>query len=132
MEMGICFCYAQLLVDKEFVRMVKRVMQGLAVNKDTLAVEVINAVGAGGNYLMQEHTINHMRKEHSKAGLIDRRMRGGWEELGGEDMITRARKEVFGILDKHQPLPLKPEIEKKLHQIVMDAEERLGEKGGRL
>jgi len=128
LEMGICFCYAQLLVDSEFVRMVKRVMQGIAVNQETLAVEVINAVGAGGNYLMQEHTIRHMRQEHSQAKLIDRRMKKGWQELGGLDMITRARKEVFGILENHRPLPLEPGVQERLRQIVAEAEAELKER----
>lgn len=126
--MGICFCYAQLLVDREFVRMVRRVMQGITVNKDTLAVEVINAVGAGGNYLMQEHTIKHMRQEHSETKLIDRRMRKGWEELGATDMINRARGEVFGILENHQPLSLKPEVKNELRHIVEETEAELKER----
>lgn len=123
LEMGIGFCYAQLLVDCEFVRMVRRVMQGIAVNKDTLAVEVIKAVGAGGNYLTEEHTLKYMRSEHSRSKLIDRRMRKGWEEAGGHDMITRARKDVLAILENHRPLPLEPEVARQLRQIVQEADD---------
>jgi len=123
--MGICFCYTQLLIDREFVRMVRRVMQGIAVNEDTLATEVINAVGAGGNYLMQEHTIKHMRQEHSRAGLIDRRTRKGWEELGGSDMTVRAKEEALAILAAHRPEPLAPAVAGQIRKIVRDAEEEL-------
>ncbi len=128
LEMGIGFCYAQMLVDCEFVRMVRRVMQGIAVNRDTLAVEVIKAVGAGGNYLTEEHTLRHMRSEHSKSNLIDRRMRKGWEEAGEQDMITRARAEVFAILENHRPLPLEPETAGKLRQIVQEADDEYKKK----
>ncbi len=122
LEMGICFCYAQLLVDREFVRMIRRVMQGIAINEDTLAVEVINAVGAGGNYLGEEHTLKYMRKEHTHAKLIDRRTRKGWEESGGLSMIERARTEVFDILENYEPLPLEPDTKKRLREIVQEAE----------
>lgn len=123
LDMGITFCYAQMLIDREFVQMIKRVVKGLKVNSETLAVEVINAVGAGGNYLAEEHTVKYMRQEHSSANLIDRRMRKGWEELGKTDMITRARKEVLPILENHQAEPLKKGISGKIRQIVLDAEE---------
>ncbi len=125
LDMGITFCYAQMLVDREFVQMIKRVVKGIEVNSETLAVEVINAVGAGGNYLSEKHTVKYMRQEHSRAKLIDRRMRKGWEELGMTDMITRAREEVFPILENHQAEPLEQGISEKIRQIISEAEEDL-------
>lgn len=125
LESGIAFCYAQMLVDREFVRMVKKVMQGIAVHKDTLALEVIKAVGAGGNYLMEEHTLKYMRQEQSRAKLIDRRTRKGWEETGGQDMITRARSEARQILAGYRPMPLDPKVAARLRQIVQEAEDEL-------
>lgn len=122
LELGITFSYTQLLIDCEIVRMVKRVIQGIAVNDETLAVEVINAVGAGGNYLCQEHTVRHMRKEQSQARLIDRRMRTGWEELGSKDMAEKAQEEIFNILQNHKPTPLEPEVARQLQEIIQEAE----------
>lgn len=125
LEMGITFCYAQLLADAEFVKMTRRVMQGIAVNKDTLAVEVIKAVGAGGNYLAEEHTIKHMRGEQSRARLIDRRSRNGWQDCGGKDMITRAREQVIEHMNNSKPLPLAKEAAAKIRRIVEEAEAEL-------
>lgn len=105
--------------------MVKRVKQGITVNKETLAVEVIMSVGAGGNYLTEEHTVRHMRKEHSRASLIERRAKKSWEEAGGTDMITRARGEVYGILENHKPETLDPGVMEKLKQVVREAEEEV-------
>ncbi len=101
-------------------------MQGITVNKETLAVDVIRSVGAGGNYLTEEHTVRYMRKEHSRASLIDRRMKKDCEAAGESDMITRAKGEVRGILENHKPVPLDPEVVKKLRQVVREAEEEAG------
>jgi trimethylamine:corrinoid methyltransferase-like protein len=45
----------QLMIDAEIVRMVKRVAQGVDVNDATLAVDVINQVGPGKDFLVQKH-----------------------------------------------------------------------------
>jgi len=128
LDMGISFCYAQMLVDREFVRMIKRVARGITVDSDTLAVEVINAVGAGGNYLAEEHTIKHMRSEHARAVLIDRSNRQGWEKLGGKDMIARAREEVYPILENYKAKSLEKSDSEKIRQIIIEAEEEMAGK----
>jgi len=122
LELGITISYSQLLIDCEIVRMVKRVLQGIAVNEETLAVEVIKAVGAGGNYLSEKHTMEHMRQEQSRARLIDRRMRTRWEEQGGKDMAQRADEAALAILENHKPTPLDPAVARRLQEIIAEAE----------
>jgi len=53
LEMGMTMSYEDLLIDQEIVRMIRRVLQGIAVNKDTIALDVIKKVGPNGNYLGQ-------------------------------------------------------------------------------
>ncbi len=130
LELGITFSYEQLLIDAEIVRMIKRTLQGMAVNDDTLAVEVIKAVGAGGNYLSQKHTRRFMNQEQSRSKLIDRRMRDRWMARGGKDMAQRAREEALKLLQSHKPTPLDPAVSKQLRQIIEKAEAELAESGG--
>ena len=125
LEMGIVFSYAQLLIDCEFVRMVRRIMQGIAVNEETLAVEVIKSVGAGGNYLSEKHTRTHMRGEHSMTALIDRRPSGNGERADSKTMLEKAEAGVFKILENHVPAPLSDETRGKLREIVQKAEAEL-------
>lgn len=122
LELGITFSFTQLLIDAEIVRMIKRVMQGIAVNDETLALEVIKAVGAGGNYLNQKHTRKFMKQEQSRVNLIDRRMRDRWMEKGGKSMADRAREEALKIKQNHHPQPLDPEVSSRLRAIVEEAE----------
>jgi len=102
--------------------MIKRVMQGIAVNDETLALEVIKAVGAGGNYLNQKHTRKFMKQEQSRVNLIDRRMRDRWMERGGKSMADRAREEAMQIKRNHQPQPLDPVVSSRLRAIIEEAE----------
>ena len=83
LELGVTFSYAQLVIDNEIAGMCKRVVQGVKVTDDTLAVELIKKVGAGKDFLAQKHTRAYMGPEQSKVNLIDRRMRGAWMKRGG-------------------------------------------------
>jgi trimethylamine--corrinoid protein Co-methyltransferase len=121
-DMGMAVSYEQLLMDAEFVRMFKRAENGISVNEDTLALDVIAAVGPAGNYLSQRHTLKHMRKEISTAKLIDRKSYSLWEKEGSLDIVQRANIEAKHILAEHEPERISPEIVKQLDFIIEEAE----------
>lgn len=121
-DMGMAVSYEQLLMDAEFVRMFKRAEQGITVNEDTLALDVIKAVGPAGNYLGQKHTLKHMRKEISTAKLIDRKSYSLWEREGSMDIVQRANKEAKRIFAEHEPERLAQEIIEKMDRIIESAQ----------
>lgn len=122
LELGVTFSCAQLLIDNEIAAMVKRVVQGVNVSDDTLAVELIKKVGAGKDFLAQKHTRQYMQREQSKVKLIDRRMRGAWEKRGGKDLAEAASEKTRDILENHKVPELPPEVLSKLRSIVEEAE----------
>jgi trimethylamine--corrinoid protein Co-methyltransferase len=128
LEMGMTMSYEQLLIDAEIVKMIRRILQGIAVNDETLAVDIIKAVGPAGTYLSQRHTMKHMRKESSQTTLIDRRMYEGWEKAGSKDMYARANEEAKRILESHKPLPLPDAAAKAIRKIVEEAAGELAER----
>ena len=54
--------YSQMLMDCEIFSIIRKVMQGIVVDDETLALDVIHNVGPGGNFLSQKHTLKHMRE----------------------------------------------------------------------
>lgn len=126
LELGVTFSFAQLLIDDEIANMVKRVVQGITVNDETLAVDVIKHVGAGKDFLGQRHTRDFMAKEQSKPKLIDRRMRGAWMSRGGKSMAERANEKAIEVLENHKPTPLPDEVKKKFREIIERAEAEHG------
>ncbi len=71
--------YAQLCMDCEIWSVLHATFQGIPVDDESLAVDVIRAVGPGGNFLGQRHTRQHMRQRWQPT-LIDRRPYNVWEE----------------------------------------------------
>jgi trimethylamine--corrinoid protein Co-methyltransferase len=122
LELGVTFSYAQLLIDDEIATMVKRVVQGITVNDETLAVDVIKRVGPGKDFLGQRHTRDFMDKEQSKPKLIDRHMRGAWNTRGSKSMAERANEMAIELLASHKPSPLPEDVLKRFKEIIQQAE----------
>ena len=117
--------YGQMVMDNEFARMIKYVVQGIPVNDETLAVDVIHEIGVGKDFLSHENTYRHMRSQ-SQPKLIDRRTREDWEVAGRTDIYERAMEEVRYILENHKPDPLPDGAAEKIRSIVEDSEAELG------
>lgn len=48
-------------MDNEFAQMIKCVVNGIPVNDETLAVDVIDTGGPFQQFLTQKHTFDHIR-----------------------------------------------------------------------
>ena len=121
-ELGMTLDFGQLVVDNEIAKMVRKVVGGIRVTDETLAVDVIRKVGAGGHFLMEEHTFKHMKTVQSQSQLFDRTPRENWSGSGSKDLVTRAREQVKYILEHHKPEPLPAHVTKQLREIIETAE----------
>jgi trimethylamine--corrinoid protein Co-methyltransferase len=112
--------YAQMLMDCEIFSIVHKMMQGIVVDDETLALDAIRNVGPGGNFLSQKHTLKHMR-EIFVPQYMDRRPYNVWEEKhddGRDWALERARK----IYSSHQPETLDPALSAELKRIISSVE----------
>ena len=128
LESGITFDYGQLLLDAEFARMIKFTVNGIRVDDDTLAVDVIREVGSSGDYLCRKHTLTHMRSQ-SRPEFIDRAMREKWEKAGSLTAHQRAMQKAKHILENHTPTPLPQDVLDKIRKIVSETEKKVADKG---
>ena len=125
LEMGVTLDFGQLVLDNEFAGMIKHVLNGIPVNDETLALDVIHAVGPFKDFLGTKHTLKHMSSQ-SHPQLIDRRRRPNWEELGKSDIYQRACEKAREILETHQPDPLPDSVLTDIRSIIEESEKELG------
>jgi len=123
--MGLTMSFGQLVMDNEIIAMTRKVLEGIPVNDDTLAVDVIKSVGARGHFLAEDHTFQNMRKL-SEPKFIDRRMRQFWNERGSKDLATVCDEKAREILETHHPDPLPDGVHEQLLAIIAAREEELG------
>jgi trimethylamine--corrinoid protein Co-methyltransferase len=104
--------YEQYVIDNELLGMAMRAVRGIEINDDTLALETIDRVGPGGHFLMEDHTLQHMRTEtYFPSAVFDRQPREVWEKRGGQDAWQRAKSLTRRILAEHKPEPLDPQVD---------------------
>jgi trimethylamine--corrinoid protein Co-methyltransferase len=118
LDSGLIFSYAQLVIDNDIFKMIRKVMQGMHIDDENLAVDIIKSVGPGGDFLMQDHTMKYMRTLPSAPNLIYRGNRENWLTFGGKGLAERAAERAAEILANHKPLPLEDDAKSALRAIV--------------
>ena len=110
LDSGNSISYEQYVIDNEILGMIYRVLSGIRVDKETLGSGVIEEVGPGGNYVMADHTVEHMMEEFFYPDLAVRCNFDIWEERGRPNMLSRAKERVEKILKENLDGLLDPEL----------------------
>lgn len=124
MEGALTISKESLVMDNEIAEGLFRVLEGVKVNDETLAVNVTDNVGPGGHYLKQQHTMRFIEDEHFLPLLADRQTRERWESGGSKSMVDKAHEKVMQILSEHQVDPLPSEMAAELERIALEVENR--------
>jgi len=97
-EFCLTASYEKLVIDNDIIGMVMRAVEGIRVDDESLAFDVIRDVGPGGNYVAQRHTRKLMRNERFLPVLSDRSDREQWERGGSKKARERAADRVRSLL----------------------------------
>jgi len=125
LEGGMAASFEELVMDDEICKAVLKAVQGIEVNDETLAIDVIDKVGPGGHFLAEKHTLNHFKNVLFFSEVADRQSYDAWKKTGGKSMIKRAREKAEQILKEHWPKPLDKDVQKEISEIIARAEKEL-------
>ena len=125
LEFGLTYSFDLLVMCDEYIGQVRRMMEGIRVSREHLAVDVIKRVGPGGHFLGDDHTFDHFR-DNWEPDLTDRRTYEDWSDRGARSMGQTAREKIKKILDGHEPEALPAEVEAAIESVLDRAESRLG------
>jgi trimethylamine--corrinoid protein Co-methyltransferase len=114
---GMTASFEQMVIGDEIIGWIKRFVQPVEVSAETLALDLIDAIGAEGEYLNQPHTGEHFRQDWYSR-LFDRQNIGDWEAAGGATLRQRAAAQARKLLATHQPDPLPADMLAALDRIV--------------
>ena len=120
---GLTASYEMLVSMDEVAGLVKRIMGGVEVSDETLALDVIDKVGPGGHFLGEDHTYRHFRANWFPK-LLDRNNYEAWKEGGSLTLGDRALAKAKEILETHRSQPLAEAVTAQISQIIRRAEQR--------
>jgi trimethylamine--corrinoid protein Co-methyltransferase len=124
-EYGLTSSMEMTVMNDEVIGLVRRLLGGVEVSTETMALEVIEQVGPDGNFLEQDHTLRHFR-ENWYPTLLDRSNYAAWRKAGGLTYGQRASARVREILEGHRPEPLPASARAAVQAIVRRANLRHG------
>ncbi len=111
------FALEEMVLDAEIFGLLRHLAGGIAIDDEALAVDIIGAVGPGGNFLAEDHTVGHMRGLWLPR-LFDRGTWEEWEAAGRPAPRERARERARSLLTTHVPAPLEAGLAAELDRIV--------------
>jgi trimethylamine--corrinoid protein Co-methyltransferase len=117
LESMLTIAHEQFVIDDEIIGSSCKVLKGINCDEEHLALDVIEEVGAGGNYMMSPHTMEHLYDEYYMGnGVTDQKSRSGWEKDGSLDISERARKIARSILDKPSESYIPEDIDREIRK----------------
>jgi trimethylamine--corrinoid protein Co-methyltransferase len=117
MESGKSYSLEMLAICDEVISYIRHYCQGIEVNDETLALNLIAELGPEGDYLSSEHTVAHY-KETWYPRLFNRNHFDGWLAEDGMTLGQRTQRRVEEILKNHTPEPLEGTIKLKIQDIL--------------
>ncbi|MFW6056773.1 MAG: trimethylamine methyltransferase family protein [Chloroflexota bacterium] len=112
----------QAVLDDDMAGMVQRFMQGVTVNTDSLALDLIEKVGpVPGHFLNASHTRQWWKKEQFLPQSADRTTYPEWLMSGKKTCLDHARDRMAQILGEHKPQPLTASQEEEVERVLEEA-----------
>jgi trimethylamine--corrinoid protein Co-methyltransferase len=109
----------RILFDREILQAIDIVTDGIEVNDETLAFDMMREVGPRGTFVAQRRTAKEARKLWPPSILFEE------TRVEGEkyrDPVEVAHEAIEWILTNHRPAPLSEEVSQELRRIVKAAE----------
>jgi trimethylamine---corrinoid protein Co-methyltransferase len=123
LESGLMGSPEMMVLCNEIIGMNRRFMQGVRLDDTSLALDVIDELGPGGEFLSHEHTLENWRQAWLPR-LFDRRSWNTWQEQGAPAFGERLRDQTVALLDEHQVQPLPDGVEAEIDHILKSRDYR--------
>jgi trimethylamine--corrinoid protein Co-methyltransferase len=117
LEAGLTTSPEMIVFTAEMIDIGRRMMQGVLLDADAMALEVIHRVGPGGDYLTDAHTLAHFR-DFWQPTLFDRQRADRWTATGSKRLDVRLRDRTLALLESHKPEPLPAAVKDEVRRIL--------------
>ena len=116
-ESGMANSPELMTLTNEIISMTRRFVEGVRLDDEALALDVIDNVGPGGQFLNHDHTMAHWR-ELWLPQIFDRQRLEAWQEQGAKYTNDRLREVTVSLMDDHPVDPLPDSVEQEIEQIL--------------
>jgi trimethylamine--corrinoid protein Co-methyltransferase len=122
-----CQSAEKLVIDAEAIGMALRMVKGIEVHTQPLAVGMYEGINFKGEFLKQKLTRQLFSKEqYLPSSVIDRNSIRGWQQDGAQDAFARARQKVEQLLHEYRLPEITNEKIRELEELVLPLAKKAG------
>jgi trimethylamine--corrinoid protein Co-methyltransferase len=118
LEFGSTSSFESILFSDEIIGTIKHMLKPLSFNDETVPLQVMDRVGPGGNFLMEDHTSENFKKSFYFPRFFDRNNFETWEENGSKDLLATLNDNAKKIFAEYQPENVSEIVKSKIEDIV--------------
>jgi trimethylamine--corrinoid protein Co-methyltransferase len=113
--------HPRILFDREILRVIDEVTDGVEVNPKTLSLDMIKQIGHTGSYIGHRESARAYPSIWPRESILYED--GAAEGRKWRDPVQVARETIIWILENHQPEPLPEDVKQELRKIVDAADQ---------
>jgi trimethylamine--corrinoid protein Co-methyltransferase len=117
LESGLTGSPEMMVLTNEIISMTRRFVEGVRIDDEALALDVIHEVGPGGEFMSHDHTMAHWR-ELWLPQIFDRQRLDPWRERGSKNVNARLRETTIALMEEHEVEPLSDSAEREIEEIL--------------
>ena len=118
LESGLAASPELIVLADEIISQTRRFAGGVRLDAEALALEAIQEVGPGGEFMSHDHTLAHWR-ELWLPRVFDRQRLEPWQERGGLCVEARLKEKTVALMDEHRATPLPAAVDQVIDYILM-------------
>lgn len=117
LEAGLANSPELMVLCNEIIAQTRRFVDGVRLDDETLALDVIDQVGPGGEFLSHSHTMAHWRELWTPT-LFDRRRLESWQNAGSKEINARLREATIALMTNHHVPALPAAVDQEIETIL--------------
>jgi trimethylamine--corrinoid protein Co-methyltransferase len=117
LEAGLTTSPEMIVLTAEVISMMQRFTEGVNLDAESLALDVIHQVGPGGDFLTANHTLSRFRNLWQPT-LMSRQRMADWVNDGSKRYGERLKERTIAIMDEHEPEPLPDNVKEEIDYVL--------------
>ncbi|MGE5603485.1 MAG: trimethylamine methyltransferase family protein, partial [Nitrososphaerales archaeon] len=117
LEAGLTTSPEMIVFCAEMISQIRQFTEGVRLDAEHIALEVIHAVGPGGSFIAEEHTLRHFR-EAWRPELFRRYRMADWVRQGSKGLDVRLRERTLAKMEEHKAQPLPDHVRREMQNVL--------------
>jgi len=122
---GLIFSLESLLLGDDIISAVSHFADGIQVDEETLALDIIDKVGPEGNFLSEGHTVKFLKQEGWYSQLLNKKQFQAWQAGGSKTVNQMLEEKAHKIIEEDVPPLISNDEMKELDKIIAGREKKL-------